>query len=247
MFIFMQERVQKILASAGIGSRRECEKLISQGCVTINGEVVTELGIKVDPQRAAIKVHGKLLQAPSIYQYLILHKPQGVLTTMKPDPEGRPTLLSLLGRPLKTRVFPVGRLDINSEGLVLLTNDGELTYRMTHPGFKLPKTYEVRVHGLPSKKILDILSNGVNLEDGRTQPAKVRILRTTGKNTWLKLTIFEGKKRQIRRMCEKVRLPVSKLKRVMIGPLTLRGLERGQFRFLTDDEIIQLKEAVKLR
>ena len=168
MSVFMQERVQKILASAGIGSRRECEKLISQGCVTINGEVVTELGIKVDPQHAAIKVHGKLLQAPSLYQYLILHKPQGVLTTMKPDPEGRPTLLSLLGRPLKTRVFPVGRLDMNSEGLVLLTNDGELTYRMTHPGFKLPKTYEVRVHGLPSKKILDILSNGVNLEDGRT-------------------------------------------------------------------------------
>jgi 23S rRNA pseudouridine2605 synthase/16S rRNA pseudouridine516 synthase len=247
MSVFMQERVQKILASAGIGSRRECEKLITQGCVTINGAVVTDLGIKVDAHTAAIKVHGKLLQAATIYQYLIVHKPQGVLTMMKPDPEGRPTLLNLFKRKPKTRVFPVGRLDINSEGLVLLTNDGELTYRMTHPKFKLPKTYEVRVHGLPSKKILDILSHGVNLEDGRTQPAKVRIIRTTGKNTWLKFTIVEGKKRQIRRMCEKVHLPVSKLNRIMIGPLTLRGLERGQFRFLTDAEIVQLKEAVQLQ
>lgn len=243
----MEERLQKILASSGIGSRRECEKLIEQGDVTVNGEVVTEQGLKFDPQKAAIKVHGKLLQDSPTYQYLILHKPPGVLTMVKPDPEGRQTLLNLFGRRMKSRVFPVGRLDFNSEGLLLLTNDGELAYRMTHPKFKLPKVYEVKVHGVPSKKILDILSQGVHLEDGRTQPAKVRVLRTTGKNTWMKFTLYEGKKRQIRRMCEKVRLPVTKLRRVKIGPLGLRGLERGQFRFLSDEEIHQLKEAVKLR
>ena len=242
----MEERLQKILASAGIGSRRECEKLIDEGYVTVNGEVVTEQGLKIDPQKMDIKVQGKLLHISPTYQYLVLHKPQGVLTMMKPDPEGRPTLLNLFKRRMKIRLFPVGRLDFNSEGLVLLTNDGEVAYRMTHPKFKLPKTYEVKVHGLPTKKILDILAQGVYLEDGRTQPAKVRILRTTGKNTWLKFIIHEGKKRQIRRMCEKVRLPVTKLKRVKIGPLTLQGLERGQSRFLTDEEVHRLKQVVKL-
>ena len=231
----MEERLQKILARAGVGSRRECERLIAQGAVMVNGETVTDLGLKFDPDKAAIKLHGKLLHVdaePTLKnaQYIILYKPRGVLTTMKPDAKGRRTMLDLLPAKLKTRVFPVGRLDFNSEGLVLLTNDGELAYRMTHPKFKLPKVYEVKVHGLPTKKILDILAHGVYLEDGRTQPAKVRILRTTGKNTWLKFIIHEGKKRQIRRMCEKVRLPVTKLKRVKIGPLTLRGLERGQLR-----------------
>jgi pseudouridine synthase len=176
----MEERLQKILAHAGVASRRECEKLISEGAVVVNGERVTAVGIKLDPEKCTIKVHGKIIEhAPrdQSFQYLILHKPRGVLTTMREDPEGRPTLLNLLNpKVLKHRLYPVGRLDFNSEGLLLLTNDGELAHRMTHPKFKAPKTYEVKVHGVPPRRILDFLAQGVNLEDGRTRPAKVKLL-----------------------------------------------------------------------
>jgi 23S rRNA pseudouridine2605 synthase len=245
----MEERLQKILAHAGVGSRRACEKLIAQGEVTVNGRNVIEPGIKVDPETSTIKVNGKLLNVAvtnKTHQYLVLYKPKGYLTTVKPDKEGRHTLLNLLPSRVKTRVYPVGRLDFNSEGLVLLTNDGELAYRLTHPRFKVSKTYEVKVHGVPSKQILNRLSRGIMLEEGRTQPASVKILRVTGRNTWLRFTIYEGKKRQIRRMCEKVHLPVSKLKRIKIGPITLKGLERGHFRVLLSEEVQKLKKAVKL-
>jgi pseudouridine synthase len=246
----MEERLQKVLAHAGVGSRRECERLIEQGNVTVNGKLVTDLGTKVDPEESSIKVHGKLLHdgaTNTLLQYLILYKPKGVLTAMKNDPEGRPTLLALLNKHrIKVRVYPVGRLDYNSEGLVLLTNDGELAYRLTHPKYKVPKTYQVKVHGTPTPKIIRILSQGVNLEDGRTKPAQVKFIRSTGKNTWLAITIHEGKKRQIRRMCEKVRLPISKLKRTMIGPISLSGLKTGQFRYLSMEEVQKLKHAVKL-
>ncbi|PIE35478.1 pseudouridine synthase [candidate division KSB3 bacterium] len=246
----MEERLQKILAYAGVGSRRECEQLIVQGSVFVNGERVTELGIKLDPAQCMIKVDGTLISTAvqdNTPQYLILHKPRGYLTTMKPDPDERPTLLDLLNRKvLKHRVYPVGRLDFNSEGLILLTNDGELAYRLTHPKFKVLKTYEVKVHGIPPRRILDILANGVNLEDGRTRPAQVKFLRTTGRNAWISISIFEGKKRQVRRMCEKVRFPVTKLRRVKIGNLKLHGLPLGQHRFLEEREIRKLKEAVKL-
>ena len=246
----MEERLQKILAHAGIGSRRACEQLILDGCVLVNGKPVTDLGVKVDPKTATIKVNQKLVASSvqdETHQYVILHKPRGILTTMTPDPEGRPTILDLLNRKIqKHRLYPVGRLDFNSEGLLLLTNDGELAFRMTHPKFKLPKTYEVKVHGIPPKKILDILAKGVKLEDGRTQPARVKVLRATGNNAWLLMTIVEGKKRQIRRMCEKVRYPVSKLRRVKIGPLKLSELAPGSARFLTDREILLLKQAVEL-
>jgi 23S rRNA pseudouridine2605 synthase/16S rRNA pseudouridine516 synthase len=247
----MQERLHKVLARAGIGSRRQCERLIAQGLVVVNGKTVTDMGTKVDPQKASIKVDGKMVKTDAALrahnaQYLVLYKPRGVLTTMKPDPEKRSTILDLLPARLKTRIFPVGRLDFNSEGLVLLTNDGELAYRLTHPKFKLPKTYEVKVHGIPTPRILKILSQGVNLEEGRTQPASVRIIRHTRSNAWLSITLHEGKKRQIRRMCAKVRLPVSKLRRISIGPIKLQGLERGKFRYLRPDEVKKLKAAVKL-
>lgn len=246
----MEERLQKILAHAGVGSRRECEKLIEQGLVTVDGERVTELGIKLDPAQYAIKVDGTLIRPETLnpaHQYVILHKPKGFLTTVKPDPKERPTIMELLNTKVtKYRVYPVGRLDFNTEGLVLLTNDGELANRLTHPHYKVPKTYEVKVQGIPPKRILDILASGVNLEDGRTLPARVKLLRATGKNAWLLLTIFEGRNRQIRRMCDKVRFPVLKLRRVKIGPLRLTGLPRGQFRFLTDQETLDLKHAVKL-
>jgi pseudouridine synthase len=165
---------------------------------------------------------------------------------MKADSEGRSTLLDLLPARIKTRLYPVGRLDFNSEGLVLLTNDGELAYRLTHPKFKLPKTYEVKVHGIPSERILRTLSQGVELEDGRTRPASVRMVRRTKTNAWLLFTLHEGRKRQIRRMCDKMRLPVSKLKRISIGPVMLKDLQRGQFRYLQPDEVHKLKAAVKL-
>lgn len=246
----MEERLQKILAHAGVASRRECERLIVEGAVMVNGERVTEVGIKLDPEKCSIKVQGKVIDtAPRDHslQYIILHKPRGFLTTMKEDSENRPTLLNLLNfKVLKHRLYPVGRLDFNSEGLLLLTNDGELAHRMTHPKFKVPKTYEVKVHGVPPRRILDFLAQGVNLEDGRTRPAKVKILRVTGKNAWLLMTIHEGRKRQIRRMCEKMRYQVTKLRRVKIGPLQLRGLELGKFRHLTDREIQKLREAVEL-
>lgn len=246
----MEERLQKILAHAGIGSRRECEKLIAQGEVTVNGRDVTEPGMKVNPETAAIKINGKLVNVAvtnKAHQYLILYKPKGYLTAVKPDKEGRLTLLDLLPSRVKARVYPVGRLDFNSEGLVLLTNDGELAYRLTHPRFKVPKTYEVKVHGIPSKQELSRLSRGIMLEEGKTRPASVKILRVTGRNAWLVFTIYEGKKRQIRRMCEKVHLPVSKLKRIKIGPILLKGLERGKYRFLLPEEVQKLKKAVQFQ
>lgn len=248
----MEERIHKILAHAGIASRRACEQLILDGCVTVNGTLVTDVSAKADPYTSAIKVNGKLLsmnlEQPESHQYFLLYKPRGVLTTMTPDEEkNRPTILNLLNTKMRTyHVYPVGRLDFNSEGLLLLTNDGELAYRLTHPKFKIPKTYEVKVHGIPPKKIIDILANGVNLEDGRTAPARVKILKITGKNAWLLMTISEGKKRQIRRMCEKVRYPVSKLRRVKIGPLNMMGLIPGKIRSLTEREVVLLKQAVQL-
>lgn len=245
--IFMEERLQKILAQVGVGSRRECEKLIVQGCVIVNGKPVTELGTKVDPRMAAIKVNGKRIDFPvtqKTCQYLVLFKPKGYLTTMKPDEEDRPTILELLPARVKRRVYPVGRLDFNSEGLVLLTDDGDLAYRMTHPKFKFPKTYEAKVHGIPSVQVLRRLADGIVLEDGKTQPATVKVLKVTGQNAWLRFTITEGKKRQIRRMCEAVGLLVSKLKRTAIGPITIKGLERGHVRFLAPEEIRKLKKAV---
>jgi 23S rRNA pseudouridine2605 synthase len=244
------ERLQKVLAYAGVGSRRECETLISQGRVTVNGTRVTELGTKIDPEATAIKVNGKRVhlspEKPTTH-YFMVYKPTGYLTTMKPDPQQRRTLLDLLkGRRIKSRVYPVGRLDFNSEGLLLLTNDGELAYRLTHPRFKVPKTYEVKVHGIPSAKDLRRLSQGIKLEEGKTSPASVNVLRRTGKNTWLRMTISEGRKRQIRRMCDVVKLPVSKLRRIAIGPVKLAGLKRGQIRPLQADEIQSLKKAVNL-
>ncbi|HWP48872.1 MAG TPA: pseudouridine synthase [Candidatus Limnocylindrales bacterium] len=239
----MMERLQKVLARAGIASRRESERLIKEGRVMVNSKIVTQLGTKVDPTQDIIQVDGKQISLKKSYHYLLLYKPAGYLTTFKTD-ETKPTLADLLPK-LKGRVFPVGRLDFNSEGLVFLTDDGELAYILQHPKFEVPKTYEVRVHGIPDEKDLNRLSQGIRLEDGKTKPAKVRLLRTTGKNAWLQITIYEGKKRQVRRMCEAVGHPVSRLIRVALGPLTLQGLEKGSYRFLTPEEVTSLKKYVE--
>jgi len=242
----MEERLQKILSRMGVASRRHAEELIRQGRVTVNGKVAT-LGMKADPDRDHIKVDGRLLLRQEPRAYVMLYKPKGVLTTLE-DPQGRPTIKDLL-KGVKFRVYPVGRLDFNSEGLLLCTNDGELAYRLIHPKFKVPKTYWVKVKGQIPEKKLDIVRRGMRLDDGtQTMPCQVKRIRMpkTKNNTWLEITMTEGKKRQIRRMFEKLRHPVLKLKRIKIDGLKLSGLLPGQWRYLTPDEVKRLKQAVGL-
>lgn len=241
----MPERLQKVLARMGVASRRECEKLIEAGRVRVNSKIVTRLGTTVDPNQDIIQVDGKQISHKEPYRYFILYKPVGYLTTFKTD-ELKPTLASLLPK-LKVRIFPVGRLDFNSEGLVFLTNDGKLAYALQHPKFKVPKTYEVRVHGIPNEKTLSALSRGIKLEEGKTKPARLQFIRKTNKNAWLRITLHEGKKRQVRRMFEIVGHPVSRLKRITLGPLTLRGLKKGEYRALTPEEVIALKKYIEKR
>lgn len=242
----MEERLQKILSRMGVASRRHAEDLIRQGRVTVNGQIAT-LGMKADPQRDHIKVDGRLLLRQEPKTYIMLYKPKGVLTTLE-DPEGRPTIKEILDR-IKYRVYPVGRLDFYSEGLLICTNDGDLAYRLIHPRFKVPKTYWVKVKGHVPEKKLDIIRSGMRLDDGtKTLPCQVRLIRMprTRNNTWVEITMTEGKKRQIRRMFEKLRHPVLKLKRIKIDGVRLTGLLPGQWRYLTPEEVRRLKEATGL-
>jgi 23S rRNA pseudouridine2605 synthase len=234
----MKKRLQKILSELGIASRRKAEELILQGSVTVNGQVAT-IGMKADPETDYIKVSGKLVAGPlqkSMQRiYLMFHKPKGVVTTLF-DPEGRPTVKDYL-KEVKHKVFPVGRLDFDSEGLLLLTNDGDFTNAVLHPSRKIPKTYLVKVKGEMEEDEVEKLRRGVKLEDGITLPAKVRRTRRSENNSWIEITISEGRKRQIRRMLEKVGHPVLKLKRVSVGGLKLRDLKPGELRQLTPDEL----------
>lgn len=241
----MQERIQKILARAGIASRRKAEELIREGRVLVNGQVAT-LGMKADIEKDYIKVDGKLVIKPEPKVYIMLNKPKGVLTTLE-DPEGRPTIKELI-RGVKFRVYPVGRLDFYSEGLLLLTNDGELAYRIIHPSHKVPKTYLVKVKGIIDEKDIEKLRRGIMLEDGLTAPAKIKRIRMpkTEKNSWLEVTIHEGKKRQIRRMFQRVKHPVLKLKRIKVDGLLLGDLPPGQWRYLTPEEVKRLKKSVRI-
>ena len=228
-------RLQKVLAQAGIGSRRTCEDLIQRKRVRVNGEVAV-LGRRVDPDTDVVEVDGAQIGVkPGLVHYL-LHKPAGVITTAD-DPQGRPTVLDLV--PAEPRVFPVGRLDGDSEGLLLVTNDGDLTHRLTHPSFGVDKEYLVEVEGDPSRGALAQLRDGVELDDGRTAPAKVSQLDTR----LLRITIHEGRNRQVRRMCEAVGHPVLRLVRTRIGPITDRTLKAGEWRALTQDEVRALERA----
>lgn len=238
----MWERLQKVLAHAGVASRRKCEEIIRQGRVAVNGQVVTELGTQVDPERDNITVDGRRISVTEEYTYIVLHKPVGVITTAD-DPWGRPAVLDLVD--VETRVYPVGRLDANSEGLVLLTNDGTLTHQLTHPSFEHPKEYHVLVAGRPAKMALERLRAGVRLENGMTAPAQVGVLRREGKDTWLRMILHEGRKRQIRRMADAVGHPVRRLIRVGIGPIRLGDLAPGKWRHLSRREIDQLREKVE--
>lgn len=206
--------------------------------------MVTELGTRARPSDR-VTIDGRPLAPPQEFLYLALHKPTGVVTTAS-DPKGRPTVLDLLGK-LRRRVFPVGRLDYHSAGLLLLTNDGELALRLTHPRFHVAKTYRVKVKGTPTKHALDRLGKGIRFAEGRTAPAKVRVLESSERKTWIEITIAEGKRRQVRRMCDAVGLPVEKLVRVSLGPLKLGRLPPGQFRPLAPEEVEKLRLAVGLR
>ncbi len=241
----MEERLQKILAAAGVASRREAEKIIAAGRVKVNGRRISELGEKFDPARSRITVDGKAVNAAPKAYYLF-YKPRGVVTTMS-DPQQRRTVADYL-RSLPVRVFPVGRLDYNTEGLLLMTNDGEIAQKLMHPSLEVDKTYIVKVPGIVPQEKLDLLRVGVPLEDGMTAPATVNIRRYDHERnlTLFDITIHEGRNRQIRRMCDFIGFPVRDLKRVKIGPLTLDGVKRGSWRALEESEISALKRAVNL-
>jgi 23S rRNA pseudouridine2605 synthase len=230
------ERLQKVLARAGLASRRVCEDLIAQGRVRVNGEVA-DLGRRVDPGTDVIEVDGALVPVAPGLVYYLLNKPAGVVTTAA-DTHGRPTVVSLV--PDEPRVFPVGRLDADTEGLLLLTNDGELTHRLTHPSFGVEKEYLASVEGDPVPAALRRLREGVELEDGRTSPAKaVRVSAGV-----IRVTIHEGRNRQVRRMCEAIGHPVVRLVRSRIGSLSDRKLKPGEWRALTPDEVRALAASV---
>jgi len=234
----MEERLQKILSRAGVASRREAERMITDGRVAVNGKPVTELGAKADPSRDAVTVDGKPVSVAEKRVYILLNKPVGYVTTMK-DPEGRPIVTDLL-RGLGVRVFPVGRLDYNTEGLLLLTNDGDWANRLAHPRHEVDKEYLVRVKGTVSREQITRLERGLELEDGRTAPARVSVTRQSDNNTWIAVTIHEGRYRQVRRMCEAVGLSVVRLRRVRYGALALGELKIGEYRHLTHGEVTAL-------
>lgn len=237
----MQERLQKIIANAGVASRRKAEELILEGNVTVNGEVVSELGTKADPEKDAIKVSGKLIHKPQRNTYVVLNKPKGFITSMS-DPEGRPVVTELL-RGVKARVYPVGRLDYDTEGLLILTDDGDLAHMIMHPGHEIPKTYLAKVKGVLEDKDVEKLKKGVRLKEGITAPASVSKIRKADENSWIEITIHEGRNRQIRRMLEEVSHPVLKLIRVKYGPIELGDVPLGKYRYLTLQEIKMLKGA----
>jgi 23S rRNA pseudouridine2605 synthase len=237
------ERLQKIIAHAGFASRREAEVMIREGRVTVNGRVVTELGTKARAGRDHIKVDGKLITHPEPHRYILLYKPREVASTVN-DPEGRETVIDLV-RGVRERIYPVGRLDYQSEGLLLLTNDGDLAYEVTHPKHGSMKTYHVKVRGVVDERLVGKLERGITIEGKRTQPCEIRQLKTTGRgveegNSWYEVKLREGRNQQIRRMFKAIGHPVMKLRRVAIGPIADPNLQPGQWRELTKHEVKML-------
>lgn len=241
----MKIRLNKYLALAGIASRREADRMISEGRVSVNGDMVDMLGIQVDGEKDKVEVDGKSVKPMKSGVYVILNKPPGYLVTAK-DPFQRPTIMNLLPS-MKTRIFPVGRLDFDSEGLLLLTNDGDLANRLMHPSYQVIKEYRIRVKPEPDLSALATLQKGISLDGKKTAPAKFRILTTTVKGTLLIAKIHEGRKRELRRMFEYMGFRVLALKRVKLGDLHLGHLKKGKWRHLTRDEVARLKKKVGLR
>ena len=232
-------RLQKYMAESGVASRRRCEEIILEGRVAVNGKIVTEMGVQVDPETDDVRVDGNALAGQGDFHYILLNKPKNVVTTMS-DPEGRATIVDVLPD-FGQRVYPVGRLDYATEGLLLLTNDGQLAHHIAHPSHTMEKTYEAQVHGALGKEALRRLREGVDLDGRMTAPAKVVVVEEWQGGMALHLTIHEGRNRQIRRMIEAVGGRVGYLRRIGLGPLTLQGItEPGQWRRLTTREVERL-------
>ena len=242
----MAERLQKILSAAGMASRRTAETLIQQGRVTVNGRTITELGTRADPAADDIRVDGRRVKAAARRRYILLYKPRGYITT-RSDPQHRPTVIDLLSKGgVRDYVYPVGRLDYDSEGLLLLTSDGELAARLTHPRHGVEREYEVRVKGVPDAHDLDRLSRGLSLEGRRTAPARVELAKVldaeSGPQALLSFVIQEGRNRQVRNMCDAIGHPVARLRRVRIGPISDEYIRPGEFRELTGREVALLRK-----
>jgi pseudouridine synthase len=236
-------RLQKLLSQAGVASRRAAEKLIADGRVTVNGKTILTMGVKADPEVDDIRVDGRRIRLTVKRRYILLYKPAGYVTT-RADPQRRRTVMDLLVG-VREYVYPVGRLDYDTEGLLLLTNDGDLAARLTHPRHGIERSYEARVAGLPDREAIERLRTGIPLDGHRTLPAEVRLLNEGRRDREgvLRLTIREGRNRQVRRMCEAVGHPVQTLRRVRIGPLGDRKLRPGEWRDLTAEEIKKLKSS----
>ena len=241
----MSERLQKILSAAGVASRRLSEELITQGRVSVNGKTVRELGTKADPGVDEIKVDGRRVKLEQKRRYILLNKPRGYITT-RSDPQGRPTVMDLM-KGVREYVYPVGRLDYDSEGLLILTNDGDLAARLTHPRHEVDKVYEARVKGAPDDHTLERLAKGVTIDGRRTAPAKLRasepFVKGTGEQTVIEISIHEGRQRQVREMFDSVGHPVVRLKRVRIGPIEDPDIPIGHWRELTPQEVARLQRA----
>ena len=232
-------RLQKVIAQAGLASRRKAEWLMAQGRVTVNGKTVTTLGTSVDPAVDIVVVDGRRLPHRAPLLYILLHKPRGYVTTSN-DERRRATVFDLLKRQ-SDRLFAVGRLDVNSEGVLLLTNDGRLAHRMMHPSHRIPRTYEVKIQGVISDRDIEHMRRGVVLDDGKTLPARVEVIRRAEKSCWLRLTLYEGRHRQIHRMLQRCGgHTVKRLQRVAMGPLTVAGLAVGDWRPLEPFEVTRL-------
>lgn len=231
-------RLQKVLAAAGIGSRRSCEQLISEGRVEVNGSMVLEQGRRVDPERDTIRVDGSRIPPPRRHLYFVFNKPKGVVSTLE-DPEGRPTLSDyLVGR--RERLFHVGRLDTDTEGLIILTNDGDFAQRLSHPSYEVPKTYLVEIEGVPNARTLKRLKDGVRLDDGPVKFTRVKLISSAGEKSLVTVTLQEGRNRIVRRTMDAIGHPVRKLSRTAIGPVRLGRLKSGELRELTREELGEL-------
>ncbi len=236
----MEQRLQKLLAAAGVASRREAEELIRAGRVAVDGQVVTELWTKVDPDEVTLSVDGKPIALHPEKVYVLLNKPRGYTSTTQ-DPHAKRVIVDLV-KDIGASLYPVGRLDVDTEGLLILTNDGDFTYKMTHPSHQVPKTYRADVRGLVAEQTAHHLATGVVLDDGITAPAKVRLIgvNTLRETSVIELTIHEGRKRQIRRMLDTVGHPVIRLTRIKLGNLTVGDLRPGEWRFLKPEEVEEL-------
>jgi len=241
----MEVRLQKILSGAGVASRRAAERLMTDGRVTVNGQTVRELGTRADPDRDDIRVDGRAVRRETARLYFVLNKPRGYVTT-RSDPEGRPTVLDLMPK-LHEYIYPVGRLDYDSEGLLILTNDGELAAALTHPSHEVAREYHARVRGLPDARAIDRLARGIVLDGRKSGPAEVALVASNvgqrADQALLSITLHEGRTRQVRRMCEAVGHPVVRLRRVRFGPLEAPALKPGMCRQLTAREVAALRKA----